>query len=115
MLVHLFAFAANGNPQCGIERQKAKKTCKSTHTREDSCASYLQRHLELYIGEQLTPYHRLGVQREVLARLVKILAVLAIPLYDVQLLLSGIAIPLSRSSCCTIQCPLYYPLCHRRD
>ena len=34
----------------------------------------------------------------VLARLVKILAILTIPLYDTQLLLSGIAIPPSRST-----------------
>ena len=61
MLVHLFAFAANGNPQSGIEWQKAKKTWKSTHTRADSWASYLQRHLEPYIGEHLTLYNRLGV------------------------------------------------------
>ena len=36
MLVHLFAFAANGNRQSGIEWQKAKKTLKSTRTRADS-------------------------------------------------------------------------------
>ena len=39
MLVHLFAFAANGNPQSGIKWQKAKKIWKSTHTRADSWAS----------------------------------------------------------------------------
>ena len=33
MLVHLFAFAANGNPQSGIEWQKAKKIWKNTCTR----------------------------------------------------------------------------------
>ena len=38
VLVHLFAFAANGNPQSGIEWQKAK-IWKSTHTRADLWAS----------------------------------------------------------------------------
>ena len=33
MLIHLFAFAANRNPQSGIEWQKAKKTWKSMRTR----------------------------------------------------------------------------------
>ena len=38
--------------------------------------------------------------------------VLAIALYDAQLLLFGIAIPLSRSCCCTIQGLLYHPPHH---
>ena len=33
MLVHLFALAANGNPQSGIDCLKAKKTWKSTRTK----------------------------------------------------------------------------------
>ena len=115
MLVHLFAFAANENPQRGIEWQKAKKTWKSTCTRADSRASYLQRHLEsLYrrAPNSVSPFWNLT---KVLARLVKILAVLTIPLYEAQHLLSGIAIPPSSSSCCTMQRLLYHPIRHRRD
>ena len=59
MLVLLFAFAANGNPQSSIEWQKAK-IWKSTHTRADLWD--LERHLEPYISEHLTPYHRCTIR-----------------------------------------------------